>query len=261
MSSTRDDWNRHWQDYSDTAEQNPAQNYRRELILSLLDAHGSGEGIRIIDIGSGQGDMAAAIRARFPAAEILGLELAQAGVEISRRKVPEARFVQRNLLDPSEPAPDQRGWATHAICSEVIEHLDDPALLLRNVRPYMKDGCCLIMTAPGGPMSAFDKHIGHRKHWHKQEIRTLLSETGYTPEYVAGVGFPFFNLYRCLVILRGKKLIDDVNTGPARNAGWSARAAMAVFHRVIRLNLNSSRWGWQMVAKARVAGLNNGVAC
>src|SRR5207247_6952487 len=108
------------------------QNYRREIILSLLDITGAGEDSRIIDIGSGQGDMAAAIRARFPAAEVLGLELAQAGVEISRRKVPGAHFVQRNLLDASEPADDQRAWATHAVCSEVIEHLDDPAVLLRN---------------------------------------------------------------------------------------------------------------------------------
>src|SRR2546430_10832059 len=118
-SPTRDDWNQHWQDYSDTAEQNPAQNYRRELALSLLGVVGTGEGARIIDIGSGQGDMAAAIRARFPSAEILGLELAQSGVEISRRKVTSARFVQRNLLDRIEPAEDQRGWATHAAGSQV----------------------------------------------------------------------------------------------------------------------------------------------
>src|SRR4026208_376215 len=80
IPSTRDNWDQHWQNYSDTAEQNPAQNYRHQLALSLLDATGDGAGMRIIDIGSGQGDMAAAIRARFPAAEIMGLELAQSGV-------------------------------------------------------------------------------------------------------------------------------------------------------------------------------------
>ena len=253
MSSTRDDWERHWQDYSETAEHNPAQNYRREWILSLLGVSGSGEEVRIVDIGSGQGDMAAAIRARFPSAEILGLELAQAGVEISRRKVPRARFVQRNLLDQTEPPPELRGWATHAVCSEVIEHLDDPAVLLRNARAYMSEGCRLIVTAPGGPMSAFDKHIGHRKHWQRQEIETLMRKAGYTPELVTGVGFPFFNLYRCLVILRGEKLISDVSRGPSSQTSLAARVAMSVFSRLIRLNLNSSRWGWQMVAKARAS--------
>src|SRR4026209_502985 len=56
MSSTRDNWDQHWQNYSDTAEQNPAQNYRHQLALFLLDARGDGAGMRIIDIGSGQGD-------------------------------------------------------------------------------------------------------------------------------------------------------------------------------------------------------------
>jgi SAM-dependent methyltransferase len=252
IPSTRDNWDQHWQNYSDTAEQNPAQNYRHQLALSLLDATGDGAGMRIIDIGSGQGDMAAVIRARFPAAEIMGLELAQSGVEISRRKVQSARFVQRDLLDATSPAPQQKGWATHAICCEVIEHLDDPARLLANARAYMQQDCRLVLTAPGGPMSAFDKHIGHRKHWRRGEIEKLLADAGYTPDHVSGVGFPFFNLYRCVVILRGKKLIEDVSAGPVRNAPWSARAAMSLFHRLIRLNLNSSRWGWQMVAKARV---------
>src|SRR5262245_43041606 len=214
MSSTRDDWDRHWRDYSDTAEQNPAQSYRRELILSLLGRVDAGQGMRIIDIGSGQRDMAAAIRARFPSAEILGIELAQSGVEISRRKVPTAQFVQRNLLDQTQPPEDLRGWATHAVCSEVVEHLDDPVVVLRNARAYMNEQCCLVLTVPGGPMSAFDKHIGHRKHWRPRGIENLLRESGYTPEHVTGAGFPFFNLYRCLVILRGKKLISDVSAGP-----------------------------------------------
>ena len=63
--SIRDDWDRHWQEFNQTAEQNPAQNYRREWILAMLGIAGSGQGARIIDIGSGQGDMAAAIRAKF----------------------------------------------------------------------------------------------------------------------------------------------------------------------------------------------------
>jgi trans-aconitate methyltransferase len=251
-SAARDDWNRHWQEYNQSAEQNPAQNYRRELIMSLMGVSGSGEGARILDIGSGQGDMAAAIRSRFPSAQVLGLELSESGVAISRAKVPGVRFIQRNLLDKIEPSDDQRAWATHAVCSEVIEHLDDPGRLLTNARAYMHESCILIVTAPGGPMSAFDKHIGHRKHWRSEEIDTLLCESGYMPEHVSGVGFPFFNLYRCLVILRGKKLISDVSEGPSDSASWTARAVMAVFHRLIRPNLNSSRWGWQMIAKARV---------
>jgi len=250
--SKQDDWDQHWDVYHQSAEENPAQNYRREVIFSLLGIPGKGKGARILDIGSGQGDMIAAVRAQYPEAELLGVELSQSGVAIAGRKVPAARFVQRDLLQPMDLPEGQRGWATHAICSEVIEHIDDPALLLRNARQYMAPDCQLALTAPGGPMSAFDKHIGHRRHWGPVDVERVLRDAGYDPRRVSGVGFPFFNLYRCLVILRGEKLIQDVSASPSGTASPAARLAMAVFQRLIRLNLNSSRHGWQMVAQARV---------
>lgn len=246
-----DNWEQHWEEFHQSAEENPAQNYRREVIFSLLSIRGRGKGARILDIGSGQGDMIAAVRQQYPDAELLGVELSHSGVSISARKVPAARFVQRDLLQNLDPPEGQKGWATHAICSEVIEHIDDPVLLLRNARQYMAPGCNLALTAPGGPMSAFDKHIGHRRHWRPEDIDRVLCDAGYEPQRVSGVGFPFFNLYRCLVILRGRKLIQDISASPSGTASPAARLAMAVFQRLIRLDLNSSRHGWQMIAQAR----------
>jgi len=247
-----DDWDLHWDDYGDAAEENPAQDYRRKVTLSLLRLQGSGSGVRVLDIGSGQGDMAAAILANFPSAEILGLELSQSGVEISKKKVPAAQFVQRNLLEETAIPLGQRNWATHAICSEVIEHVDDPVQLLRNAREYMRPGCVLALTAPGGPMSEFDKHIGHRKHYRPDEIEELFRQAGYAPEYAGRAGFPFFNLYRYVIILRGKKLIEDVSSQRGPSGSRLARVVMAAFHVLFRMNLPSSPWGWQMVGRARL---------
>ncbi len=58
-----DDWEAHWSEYADTASDNPAQEYRRQLILELADRAG-GPPARSLDIGSGQGDLLAALRAR-----------------------------------------------------------------------------------------------------------------------------------------------------------------------------------------------------
>ncbi len=255
MSQSVDDaWDRHWDEYSDAASDNPAQDYRRQVILDLLRLRGTGSGVRLLDIGSGQGDMALAIHAVAPQAEILGLELSESGVEISKRKVPGARFLQCNLLEQTQAPDPERGWATHAVCSEVIEHVDDPVQLLRSAREYMHPECVLVLTAPGGPMSTFDKHIGHRKHYRPNEIEDLLRDAGYAPEYAGRAGFPFFNLYRCVVIMRGKKLIEDVSAQRNPSGSRLARWAMAAFHELFRMNVQSSPWGWQMVAKARFLG-------
>ena len=258
-ATNRDDWDSHWKEYSEGASFNPAQEYRRRLIVKLLGLRGSGSGVRLLDIGSGQGDLAAEIRASFPGAEIMGLELSHSGVEISRSKVPDARFVQCNLLEQTEPPADLRHWATHAVCSEVIEHVDDPVRLLSSAREYMRPECMLALTAPGGPMSAFDKHIGHRKHFRPDEIVGLLQQAGYRAEFAGKAGFPFFNLYRCAVILRGQKLVEDISVGNNSPGTRMARFVMSVFHLLFRVNLQASPWGWQMIAKAMpLSRSNNG---
>jgi SAM-dependent methyltransferase len=243
----RDDWDQHWTDYAGSAAINPAQQYRQELIVRQLERDGSAR--RVLDIGSGTGDLAAAVQAAMPTAEILGLELSRAGVEISRLKVLGASFEERDLMLAEPPPAEYRGWATHALCSEVLEHLDEPEALLANAIPYLAPGCMLLVTVPGGPMSAFDRHIGHRKHFRPQELRELLERVGFEVERVTGAGFPFFNLYRLVVILRGKRLVAEVADGETTIL---ARLVMAVFGFLFHLNLDATRWGWQTVAYARL---------
>jgi 2-polyprenyl-3-methyl-5-hydroxy-6-metoxy-1,4-benzoquinol methylase len=248
-ASQRDDWERHWLDYAEAAEHNPAQQYRRRIVFNLL-ALGPGPA-RVLDIGSGQGDFAAELLRRHPDAEVLGLEVSETGVEIARRKAPGATFLRRDLLQPGEPDYAHREWATHAVCSEVLEHVDRPGELLANVAPYMAPGCQLVVTVPGGPMSAFDRHIGHRRHFAPAALGKLLGGAGFEVEGADGAGLPFFNLYRLVVILRGRRLIDDVTGAGERSESRLAAAVMAVFRVLFRFNLPPGRWGWQTIGLAR----------
>ncbi|HEY2106760.1 MAG TPA: class I SAM-dependent methyltransferase [Candidatus Binataceae bacterium] len=199
---------------------------------------------RVLDIGSGQGDFAAEAAAAFPGAKLLGLELSASGVAVARRKVPGAEFLQCNLQAEGRPPDRFRSWATHAVCSEVLEHLDEPERLLANASPWLEPACRLIVTVPGGPISQFDRHIGHRKHYRPDELRSLLERAGFRVESAHGAGFPFFNLYRLVVIARGSKLIAEVASQPSP----AARIAMRGFDRLFRWNLRTC--GWQSVAVA-----------
>lgn len=245
---TRDDWDRHWTSYNEANERNPAQAFRRRLILRLL-ARGGGVS-RFVDIGSGQGQLAADVQNRYPNASILGLEHSESGVSIASRKVPQATFLQRDLVNADTVPSSYHRWGRQAVCSEVLEHVDDPVMLLRNAREYLAPGCCLIATVPGGPMSAFDHHIGHRTHFTPAGLGSVLGDAGYEVDACFGAGFPTFNLYRLLVVRRGERLVDDVS----EEGGISlvARVAMAAFNPLLRLTLPRSRRGWQIVGIARV---------
>jgi trans-aconitate methyltransferase len=242
-----DEWDRHWSEFADSIRRNPAQEFRRRLILRLLGDPGKLE--RVLDIGSGSGDFAAALRSAAPSAAFLGLELSVAGVEEAKRRVPDAEFVVRDLMESGEPAPEHRGWATHAVCSEVLEHVDEPVTLLRNAVPYLAPGCRVVVTVPGGPMTAFDRHIGHRRHYAPPELAALLAEAGFEDVRASGAGFPSFNLYRLFLLVLGERVVEHAGAAkPSR----PARAATAFFEALLCRNLHLSSRGWQTVATARL---------
>ncbi|NQV83711.1 MAG: class I SAM-dependent methyltransferase [Rhodospirillales bacterium] len=245
--SGKEDWDRHWDHFSRATRSNPAQALRRRLIRRLLGGDTTAPDAAILDIGSGSGDLLAELSRHFPDAAFAGVDLSDSGLAETARKLPGARLRQFDFSSPGDTPADLAGWASHAICSEVLEHVDDPAAVLANIVPCLMPGGRLVVTVPGGPMSAFDKHLGHRRHYSKAELSALLEGAGLVVEVAAASGFPTFNLYRWVVIARGGKLVDDVNNAP----GLLARAVMAVFDALLRVSLFDTPWGWQIVARAR----------
>lgn len=246
----RDEWDSHWDDYGAANERNPAQRFRRQLVLRALEREGPPR--RLLDIGSGNGELLRAATARWPDAELLGLELSAAGVAASKAIVPTARFRVCNLLTEPEPPADERHWATHAACSEVLEHVDEPAELLGHARAWLAPGCLVVITVPGGPMSAFDQEIGHRRHFSAEDLRALIEQVGLQPIECTGAGFPFFNLYRALVIARGDSLVDAARADRLQSpSGVILRAGMAAFRPLLTLSAGHSSRGWQTIGLAR----------
>jgi SAM-dependent methyltransferase len=252
MPDAHDNWDAHWDRYAASASRNPAQRMRHDLVARLLRRGAGGRAMRIFDIGSGQGDMLARLRPLFPSAEFLGAELSASGVEISRRKLPGATFLVADLFHPPEEIQRFHAWATDAVCSEVLEHVDNPSAFLDAARPYLAAGGRLIVTVPGGPMSAFDRHIGHRRHFTRRSIVEVLHSAGFVVDRVYRAGFPFFNLYRGAVIARGEKLAKDVE-GSGESSPLAATLAMLAFRFLFHFNLTDSPFGWQVVAVAHKA--------
>jgi SAM-dependent methyltransferase len=247
---TNDDWNRHWDSYADSAALNPAQAYRRRLIFERLGL-GGGAG-RVLELGSGQGDLSSEIAARHPGVELLGLDISHTGIAIATKKVPTGTFFQQDFMRPFALPERYQRWATHAVCAEVLEHVDDPVQVLRNARGCLAPGARLVVTVPAGPRSAFDLHIGHKRHFTPASLEAVFTGAGLEVESLHGAGFPFFNLYRLVVVARGEKLIHDAtNKGPLP---LTARAAMRAFSWLFELNSGVTPWGWQLVAVAREPG-------
>ncbi len=252
--SDQDDWDDHWDRFGENALGNPANDYRHAMVLKLLGDLRPGS--VLLDIGSGQGQFAIDFQGRHPEVAVWGVEYSSEGVRraraaAARAGVP-ARFVERDLLQPTTPDEGQPR-ATHAVCSEVLEHVPDPTVLVRNSLSLLAPGARVVVTVPGGPRSAFDLHIGHYQHFSADGLRSVLTDGGLAVDRVLRTGFPFFNLYKLAVIARGDKLVQDVTAGP--DSGSSSRlqqAATTFFNKTFPLNRDDSRFGWQLAAIAHV---------
>ena len=245
-----DDWDGHWASFDESASMNPAQRHRHRLVDRILRAQ---RPTRLVDIGSGQGDMLELLSRSLPNTKLFGLELSETGVDRTFFKVPAADVRRVDLL--SDDAVLQLGGieADVAVCVEVLEHLDDPIKFLRTATAALVPGATLIVTVPGGPLSEFDRLIGHRRHYTPNSLRHVLQSAGFVVISVDRAGFPFFNLYRLVVIGRGTRLADDVADGSTSRL---AQVTMRMFGVLFRLNVRRSRWGWQNIAVAKMVERN-----
>jgi SAM-dependent methyltransferase len=251
----QDDWDHHWDLLGETAKGSPANIFRRQLLAELL-----GEippGAVLLDIGCGQGEFAVDYALENPQIQVHGTDYSLEGVKRAARAAEKAgltssRFFQRNLLEPVEPEPGVP-LATHALCSEVLEHVEEPVALMHNALSLLAPGAKVVVTVPGGPRSAFAKYIGHYKHYKGEELRELLQEAGLEVDRVICAGFPFFNLFQFGMVVRGEKFVDSVkNRDPAAPPPAIERLATKFFARAFKYNRPDSKHGWQITAIAHV---------
>lgn len=242
-----DDWESHWRAYAEAARLNPAQHYRHALLISQLRVLGAQVGDRLLDIGSGQGDFLVLAAQALPGLELAGFEMSREGVAISRARLPQARCHQADLFAPPAELSAYAGWARFAVCSEVLEHLEQPDQFLARAQAYLQPGGTLLVTVPAGPLSAFDRHIGHRRHYTVATLAEVARRGGLEIVEIGRAGFPFFNLYKLLVIMSGRRLVTHPAAGQARPARMLAR----LFGVLFRSNSSASPFGWQLWALLR----------
>jgi len=239
-----DDWDFHWRSLEPVTNALPSQAFRHRIVVrEVIRARPN----YILDVGCGQGDLLENMSRYFDPRLLAGLEQSAIGVETAIKKVPEADIHQFDLLS-KEPSPIARNFEC-LTCVEVLEHVDDPVEFLRSALTHLQPGGRCVITVPSGPRTAFDISIGHRRHFNKQDLRSILNTVGLVNVRVRRVGFPFFDMYRLIVLMRGRKLVSAVVNSSLEQSKL-ARFVMLAFSLLLRVNPNFIPLGLQLVATA-----------
>jgi SAM-dependent methyltransferase len=165
--------------------------FRDRAILDFLSPGDSA----ILDLGCGEGITLEKVRARFPAANLRGIDVLPENIAICRQfNLPVESgdvYDLKNMADASQDA---------VLFIEVIEHLDQPERALAEIHRILKTGGKLIVVFPNDRIfkwarwatgrfkeAAFDP--GHVRQWTPSALRKTLSARGF--DRIAARALPF----------------------------------------------------------------------
>lgn len=172
---------------------------------------------RVLDIGCGNGAMTALLAA--DGFEMTAIEPDHDGFMIATKSHPGIRFVNRGVYE----SLDDLGTFDAVISSEVIEHLFDPAALVKAARSRLPEAGVLIITCPYygyvknlllSISNRWDDHHqparlgGHIKLWSKATMVPFLIENGFDVETIGGAG-RFAPIWKSIVAVSRKSKTES----------------------------------------------------
>ena len=103
---------------------------------ATLPAFDAAPGMRVLDLATGVGAMAGHLLTRFPGIELVGIDLRLSQLASARANHPQASYVQGN----GERLPFRDASFDRVHCSWLLEHVEAPVAILREVRRVLKPG-------------------------------------------------------------------------------------------------------------------------
>jgi SAM-dependent methyltransferase len=113
----------------------------RASTISLFERAGVGEGMRVLDVGSGAGDVALIVSQMVgPTGTVVGVELDPASAEVARSRAAEAGAGNVEILGGDVATLDLPGPFDAAVGRLVLMHVPDPVSVLVRLRGALRPG-------------------------------------------------------------------------------------------------------------------------
>lgn len=210
-----------WDKWDDMKSLGPSSRHVRRLTLKMI------RGLKfrsLLDAGCGVGTLLADMHLHFPEVELSGVEYSSKGVSIARRRNPYASIRQMDLSQTA--LPQKFDLVT---CIDVLEHIADDVSVLNNL--HRMTAHHFLLVVPIGPLFEQEKiNVGHVHGYSRKELKEKLSKAGFRVIKEMAWGFPFYTIYRRLIM----NLPENATGG---QFDWKKRLISKITYLILFLNL------------------------
>lgn len=116
---------------------------RLEIIRAMVGPH---RGLDVAEVGSGGGH----VLRMFPDARLTAIDVSSVFLDTAKKNLRgyDARFIKGELTKLELPAAS----FDRVICTEVLEHTEDPRAILSEIRRVVRPGGVAVITVPNDPL-------------------------------------------------------------------------------------------------------------
>lgn len=175
-------------------------------------------GYRVLEVGCGTGNVLRVLERACPRGIVIGMDLFAEGLQYARLRT-SCPLVQGDI----HMLPFNTQF--ELICFfDVLEHLPDDRLVLRNLHAMLAIGGALVLTVPAhlSLWSYFDEASHHCRRYELNELKRTLIQTGYRVQYLTQYMASIFPL-----VWMGRRLAGLINRRPAGDAGRTDSLTLA----------------------------------
>jgi len=122
-----------------------------ESTVSLFERAGIGEGMRVLDVGSGAGDVAITVaRMVGPAGSVVGVEVDPPSAEVAQRRANEARHEHVEILTGDVATLQLPGPFDAIVGRMVLMHIADRSAVLSRLLTFLRPGGLVVFQEMQG---------------------------------------------------------------------------------------------------------------
>ena len=143
------------------------------LVLNKFDLNRK----KILDAGCGTGSLLIFVNEKFKPKSNFGYEFSKKAIEIAKNRFPNATYEYKNLNEPNNAKFD------FIFCTEVLEHIINPHIPLKNLLNMMTEKSGLLITVPNGRK---DTYQGHINFWSPESWEAFISNNTNNLNFTTG---------------------------------------------------------------------------